>query len=357
MATYYWVGGSGTWDAGTNTNWSLSSGGSGGAGAPTSTDDVYFDSNSGTGTVTITAGTCRLVNCTGFTGTWASTSTVSTGTLAVYGDFTLGSGMTNNFWGAITFAATTSKNITTNGITVKSAITFNGVGGSWVLQDNLTQNPPYGNGIVTLTNGTFDANGKNVTLYRFNANNTNVKTIALGSGSWTLTGNDNLGSSIYAWDMFNTSNTTVTGSAAITFNASGGTTSFYVSLYTWPGVTQTGTSPLYLGTSSGGPTVTTLARTANAGAIYIRQFATISVTNVNIDGSSPSDLSVLTSTGIPAAISKSSNIANLIYCSISNVNASGGARWQAYTVNGNTVSGFSSGWVTTNPGNFLEFLD
>lgn len=48
MATYYWVGGAGTWDASTTTNWASTSGGPGGAGVPTSADDVVFDNNSGT---------------------------------------------------------------------------------------------------------------------------------------------------------------------------------------------------------------------------------------------------------------------------------------------------------------------
>lgn len=360
MATYYWVGGSGTWNAVSNTRWASSSGGSGGAGVPTSSDDVYFDSNSGAGTVTIDTGTCRSVDCTGFTGTWASPSIFTWGTLAVYGDFKLASGMTNDFWGTITFAATTSKNITTNGKTIKGAITFDGAGGSWVLQDNLTQTRVYGNAIVTLTRGTFDANGNNVTLYRFNAANNNTKTIALGSGSWTVTGEDDPGSSIYSWNLLFSTNTTITGSAIITFNVSSGTASFFDGYYTWPGVTQSGASWLYLGVNSGtsAPTITTLSRTANAGPIYIRQYTDVTVTNVNLSGSGPSDKSNIYGTGIPSTLTKSSgSLANLFYINVNNV-AAFGAGWLAYTINGNTVSGlYSPGWVTTNPGNFLEFID
>ena len=59
MATYYWVGGSGTWDAATTTNWAASSGGSGNAGVPTSADNVIFDANSGASpTVTISSAVC-----------------------------------------------------------------------------------------------------------------------------------------------------------------------------------------------------------------------------------------------------------------------------------------------------------
>lgn len=56
MANKFWVGGTGTWDATTTTNWSLTSGGAGGAVVPTSADAVIIDANSGTGTCTMTAG-------------------------------------------------------------------------------------------------------------------------------------------------------------------------------------------------------------------------------------------------------------------------------------------------------------
>jgi len=61
VATYYWIGGTGTWDAVTTTNWSLTSGGPGGAGVPTLADDVVFDNLSGTSlnTVTIDTAVCR----------------------------------------------------------------------------------------------------------------------------------------------------------------------------------------------------------------------------------------------------------------------------------------------------------
>jgi len=63
MATYYWVGGTGTWNASSTTNWASGSGGSGGAGFPTSADDVIFDNNSNTGTgaftVTATSAVCN----------------------------------------------------------------------------------------------------------------------------------------------------------------------------------------------------------------------------------------------------------------------------------------------------------
>ena len=57
MATYYWVGGTGTWDSSSTTNWAATSGGPGGAGVPDtfSQDVVIFDSLSGTGTCSVTS--------------------------------------------------------------------------------------------------------------------------------------------------------------------------------------------------------------------------------------------------------------------------------------------------------------
>jgi hypothetical protein len=53
MAARFWVGGAGTWDASTTTNWAATSGGAGGQSVPGSADTVTFDANSGGGTVTV----------------------------------------------------------------------------------------------------------------------------------------------------------------------------------------------------------------------------------------------------------------------------------------------------------------
>jgi hypothetical protein len=56
MATYYWVGGAGTWSAASNTQFAITSGGAPTILNPTSVDVVNFDANSGSGTVSVTAG-------------------------------------------------------------------------------------------------------------------------------------------------------------------------------------------------------------------------------------------------------------------------------------------------------------
>jgi hypothetical protein len=70
MANRFWVGGSGTWDSTTTTNWSATTGGAGGASVPTNADTVIFDASSGTGTVTISTGggaTCLTLTASAIT--------------------------------------------------------------------------------------------------------------------------------------------------------------------------------------------------------------------------------------------------------------------------------------------------
>lgn len=146
MATYYWVGGTGTWDATTTTNWSLSSGGSGSAGVPTLVDDVIINSASAGAPFTITGGvaTCRSVTVTT---TATNKLTFNDGSFNIYGslDFQAGTtGIVNSnsigsaLNGTINFRSTTTGNIVNfNGINCNSNTTFNGVGGEWTLTSAL----------------------------------------------------------------------------------------------------------------------------------------------------------------------------------------------------------------------------
>lgn len=70
MASRFWVGGTGTWDASTTTHWASSSNGAGGQSVPGSGDTVTFDANSGGGTVTVnTTVTVQSITMGAFTGT------------------------------------------------------------------------------------------------------------------------------------------------------------------------------------------------------------------------------------------------------------------------------------------------
>jgi hypothetical protein len=159
MANRYWVGGTGSWTTSSTTNWSASSGGASGASVPTAADSVFFD-QAGTYTVTMTG----ALLCLDITVSAGTVTFASTGTLAISGSMTLLVGTVWSHTGGITFnSTTTGKTITTNGVTIASAITFNGVGGGWALGSALTVSRVAA-GAVTLTNGTLDLNGQTLTL-------------------------------------------------------------------------------------------------------------------------------------------------------------------------------------------------
>lgn len=124
MAARFWVGGTGDWDAATQTHWATSSGGTGGATVPGSGDTVTFDSNSGTGTVTVTVAT--------------------------------------------TVAGVT---ISKAGITVLCNAPLN-VGSS---------------GTMTLSAGTLNTNGQNCSWYAFQGSGNGTRALTLGASQITLT--------------------------------------------------------------------------------------------------------------------------------------------------------------------------
>ena len=149
--------------------WSGTSGGNWSANAWTSRvplpqDDVVI-SSSFTASQTITGDMPRLgrsINWTGSTGspTWALNSTSNT----VYGSMTLISGMTLTSTSSLTFAgAQTSNTITSAGKSYGGTVAFSGTNAAvWTLQDNFATTST-----LTLTQGSFSANGNNVTCTTF----------------------------------------------------------------------------------------------------------------------------------------------------------------------------------------------
>ncbi len=113
--------------------------------------------------------------------------TVSNIALTIYGNLLIG-GTTvtltagTNIW---TFAATSgTKTITTNGATLVFPLTFNGVGGTWALQDALTMNSSR---VITLTNGTFNLNNYTCTAAGgFTATGSGSKVLAHGTGDLVI---------------------------------------------------------------------------------------------------------------------------------------------------------------------------
>lgn len=178
MANRYWVGGTAAWDSTVGTKWALTSGGAGGQSVPTSADDVFFDAASGVNTVTISTGNtgAKSINCTGFTGTLAGTTAIT-----VSGSVTLATGMTYSHSGTVTFNGTGT--LITAGKTF-SPVIINGAGITVTLGGALTVAARS----ITVTQGTLDTAGFNVTASIITSNNTNTRSIIFGASTLTLNG-------------------------------------------------------------------------------------------------------------------------------------------------------------------------
>lgn len=188
----YWVSwGNGYWDS--TTNWATSSWGASGASVPIG-ENVYFDASSGSWEVMITSNAfVNNIDWTGFTGTIIGSSALA----AVYGNFTLVSWMTNLATLATAFRTnwSSSRTFTTWWQILLWATTFDIINDTITIQDTITS-------LSTLnhTSWIMDLNNFNHSFTTFTSNTSNTRTITMGSGTFTLSGNGTV------WNM-----STITG--------------------------------------------------------------------------------------------------------------------------------------------------
>ena len=201
--TQYWIGDTGNWSD--STKWSLTSGGGNTGRVPLPQDDVVFDANSFSSTSQIvTSDMFRSGKNITFTGD-GSGAVLNTPTFdsvtdtTIYGSLTLVSDMIVAEGQTINLESRSSSTITSAGHTIPYAININAFGGTYTLGDALN----IGTRVFTLNYGTFDANNFNVNLYNFSSNNSNTRTLTMGSGVWNLTGVDTV------WDLGTTTNLTL----------------------------------------------------------------------------------------------------------------------------------------------------
>ena len=229
MADRYWVGGAGTWNTTSTTNWSASSGGASGASVPTTADNVFFD-QAGTYTVTCTGAlACLDITVSAGTVTFANGTSPS---FTISGSLFFVAGTVWSTTGNILFnATTTGKTITPNGATFSPLnFTFNGVGGGWTLGSALTTSSST---TIYLTAGTLDtsASGYAITANAFNSSSTSTRVLNLNSSIITLS----------AASPF-----TVTAGASLTYNY--GTSEVrFTNTATEVGVTYSGAASTNLG--------------------------------------------------------------------------------------------------------------
>ncbi|RWO90927.1 hypothetical protein [Mesorhizobium sp.] len=156
MASRFWVGGTGTWDASDTTHWAATSGGAGGQSVPGSADTVTFDANSGGGIVTVnTTVTVISIACGAFTGTLDFSINNNNVTLSGAGNAFNGGGtgvrtikLGNGTWN-FTTTATGGANLWTIGTTTN--LTFDA--GSSVIHFSGDAVPSAGNGLRVFSGG------------------------------------------------------------------------------------------------------------------------------------------------------------------------------------------------------------
>ena len=130
-----------------------------------------------------TNGAYKTVNFTGFSGSLSLGASI-----LVFGDLILSPGMTvNASSSSVSFRATSgTQQITTNGKTLDFPVTQNTPGATVQLQDNLTMGSTR---TFTLTAGTLDLASRTLSTGIFSSSNSNVRSIAFGTGNITVTGN------------------------------------------------------------------------------------------------------------------------------------------------------------------------
>jgi hypothetical protein len=180
--TVYWNSAAGgTWSA---TNWAATSG------ASTSNDnfplaqDTAVIENTGlntSATVTLNATLPFIGTLDMSTRTNAATISISSGNV-LYGNLVTGSGITYSGAQAVTFSGRNTQTINSAGKTFSGGITVDSYGGTVELADALN----IGSRELIITNGTFDTKNYNLTAGTLASNNSNVRTINLGSSTLIL---------------------------------------------------------------------------------------------------------------------------------------------------------------------------
>jgi hypothetical protein len=171
----------------------------------------------------------------------SNTMTLATGTQTptIYGNWINGTGTTLTGTGVMTFAGRGSQTITSAGRTFTQGLFFNNPSGSVTLQDAFSSSATPN--ALQPAFGTFDANGYNVTLTGSAStvltNTTNVRTVAIGSGTWTIAGTG-------GWNASTSTNLTVTGTGTISLTSASAKTFAGGSIQTYPTLNQGGTGTL-----------------------------------------------------------------------------------------------------------------
>jgi hypothetical protein len=321
----------------------------------------FKTTGAGTYALSIAAGTGVLnLDLSGHAGTLSGT----TNSFTVYGNLTLSSDPNFSIvagTGAITFGATSSKTITTNNKLIDRPVTFNGVGGTWVLQDAMTVGTVGGTArLLTHTNGTINLNGKTLTVASY-VTAAGTKNITFNGGIITLLLATASGGLAVFNNAFPTNFTTSAGAGGngfIYFTNSGVKTFLGNSSTYSATLVQASTGNLVL---SGSNTIASIKNTTQPSNIVFTSSTTTTFTSdFKLKGTAGALITIVASTsGTAATVSKSGASGNVTcdYISVKDNLPAGGATWYvgAHSTRVSNYTGVN-GWLTIPPSANTEFL-
>lgn len=237
----YWnLAAGGNWSG---IGWAFTSGGTPAVNNfPLAQDTAVFEATGLNSGAVITINANYNIGTVNMSARTSNTMTLAQGTTApiVYGNWINGTGTTLTGTGTLTFAGRGSQTILSAGRTFTQTITINTPGGAVTLLDAFLSNRS-NIGALTISAGTFDANNYNVSLTSSTSGVTStastVRTIAIGSGTWALSGGS-------AWNMSNTATLTVTGTGTISLINASNKNFFGGNIQTYPTINQGGTGTL-----------------------------------------------------------------------------------------------------------------
>jgi len=260
-----------------------------------------------------------------------ATGTLTNIALTIYGNITTTAGVLasgSNLWSLSTTSALDSKTIRSSGLTWNWPIRIFGVGGTWTVFDSLTVGSAYS---ITFENGTFDANNKNIAAGNFISNGTSIRSILMGTGTWTLSGTGTV------WNLVTTNLTfTASSSTIVLSNTSTTARTFAGGGLTYNNLTiggATGTSTLTL---TGSNTFNTFASTKTvAHTILFTGGTTTTFTSFTVTGTAGNVVTIGSTNTTQATIAKPT----------------------AWYVGGNSINGGNNTNLLFGGGNNLDYLN
>lgn len=355
MATYYWVGGNGTWDNANTANWSNASGGATGFGPPLAADTAIFDSASGTGTCTTTS-TARVFQVTLNTSTLelklgANLSGINTFTYTL-GVLSLQSYTLSCFLIVSSNANVRTLNFGTGNVTLignNTTIWNAGNMTNFSYTGTPTVNCTYSgsSGTRTISAGSTGGTESNALNFNISAGTDIVSFIGVANKNVDFTGFSGTCSATVRFFYGN-----VIGSSGMTWGSGTGTTTFAATSGTQQ-ITTAGKPwgfPIAFngigGTFSFQDTLTqgsTRAMTLTNGTVQFRTGTTNTVGSFATSGTNQKYLQSTTA-GSQAILFDASGTNSLSYTTIQDIFATGGATWNAYYANGNIDGGNNTNW-------------